>query len=135
MSTVEDVDKVQYYISPPTIQISARVSVFEAAKRMKKYDVGAILVTEGKNYVGIFTEVDLLKKVVAQNELPGSTSVSKVMTKELLFIDSEATMIAAFLLMQKKNVRNLIVKESNDITGVLSIKDIAKYYVNKFSKA
>jgi CBS domain-containing protein len=109
------------------------MSVFDAVKRMKKHEVGAILVLDGKNYVGIFTEADLLKKVVAQNELPGSTLVSKVMTRDLLYIDSESSMVAAFLKMQTKNIRHLIVKENDDVAGVLSIKDVAKYYVHKFS--
>ena len=127
-------DKVKHFITPPLIQINATLSVFEACKRMKKQKVGSILVTEGKRFVGIFTEADLLKKVVAQNEYPGSTTVFKVMTKELVYIDSESSMVAAFLKMQTKNIRHLIVKESHIVTGVLSIKDIAKFYVHKFSK-
>ena len=112
-------DKVKHFINPPAIHISARVSVFEACKRMQKHKVGSILVSEGKHFIGIFTEADLLTKVVV--------------TKELLYIDSESTMVMAFLKMQKKNVRHLIVKDDNNVTGVLSIKDIAKYYVKKFS--
>ncbi|MBT3921416.1 MAG: CBS domain-containing protein [Nitrospina sp.] len=127
-------DKVKHFITPPLIQISATLSVFEACKRMKKQKVGSILVTEGKHFVGIFTESDLLKKVVAQNEFPGSTTIFKVMTKELVYIDSESSMVAAFLKMQTKNIRHLIVKDNNMVTGVLSIKDIAKFYVHKFSK-
>jgi len=126
-------DKVKHFINPPAIHISARVSVFEACKRMQKHKVGSILVSEGKHFIGIFTEADLLTKVVAKNEYPDSTPVALVMTKELLYIDSESTMVMAFLKMQKKNVRHLIVKDGNDVTGVLSIKDIAKYYVKKFS--
>jgi signal-transduction protein with cAMP-binding, CBS, and nucleotidyltransferase domain len=126
-------DKVNDFINLPLIQINARMSVFEACKRMKKHTVGSILVTEGKDFVGIFTETDLLRKVVAQNESPGSTSVAKVMTRKLFHIDAEASMVSAFLMMETKNIRHLIVKENQNITGVLSIKDIAKYYVHKFS--
>ena len=89
-------DKVKYFINPPLIQISARMSVFEACKRMEKHNIGAILVNEGKNFVGIFTEADLLRKVVAKNESPGSTPVIKVMTKGLHYVDSEASMVGAF---------------------------------------
>jgi signal-transduction protein with cAMP-binding, CBS, and nucleotidyltransferase domain len=128
-------DKVKDFIKPPVIQISSKMTVFEACKRMKKYGVGAILVAEGKNYVGIFTETDLLKKVVACNDFPGRTLVSKVMTKNILSIDSEESMVAAFLKMQRRSVRHLVVKESKVIAGVLSIKDVAKYYVNKFSSS
>ena len=126
-------DKVKDFLNPPPIYVRAGMSVFDAVKRMKKHEVGAILVLDGKNYVGIFTEADLLKKVVAQNELPGSTLVSKVMTRDLLYIDSESSMVAAFLKMQTKDIRHLIVKENDDVAGVLSIKDVAKYYVHKFS--
>ncbi len=128
-------DKIKHYINPPPIYISAKMSVFETIKRMKKYEIGSILVTEGKDYVGIFTEADLLKKVVASNESPGSTLINKVMTKELLYVDAESTMVSAFLKMQTKNIRHLIVKQDDKVAGVLSIKDVAKYYVHKFSKA
>ena len=127
-------DKVKDFLNPPPIYVRASMSVFDAVKRMKKHEVVAILVIDGKDYIGIFTEADLLKKVVAQNESPGSTLVSKVMTRDLLYIDSESSMVAAFLKMQTKNIRHLIVKDSNEIGGILSIKDVAKFYVKKFSK-
>lgn len=126
-------DKVKDYINPPAIHISAKMSVLEACKRMDKHKVGSILISEGKHFVGIFTEADLLTKVVAHNEWPDSTPVVKVMTKELVYIDSDSSMVAAFLKMQTKNIRHLIVKEDNDVAGVLSIKDVAKFYVDKFS--
>jgi signal-transduction protein with cAMP-binding, CBS, and nucleotidyltransferase domain len=137
MKTIKDEvkDKVKHFINPPAIHISAKMSVLEACKRMNKHKVGSILISEGKHFVGIFTEADLLTKVVSQNEWPDSTPVTKVMTKELLYIDSESSMVTAFLKMQTKNIRHLIVKENQDIAGVLSIKDVAKYYVNKFSEA
>ena len=59
--------------------------------------VGSSLISEGKHFVGIFTEADLLTRVVAQNEWPDSTPVAKVMTKELLYIDSDSSMVVAFL--------------------------------------
>ena len=135
MDTIKDEDKVKDFIKPPVIQISAKMTVLEACKRMKKYEVGAILVTEGKKYVGIFTETDLLKKVVARNDFPGSTLVFTVMTKTLLHIESEESMVAAFLKMQEKKIRHLVVKENGNIVGVLSIKDVEKYYVHKFSNS
>ncbi|MBC8288594.1 MAG: CBS domain-containing protein [Nitrospinae bacterium] len=126
-------EKVKDFITLPAIHIGAKLSVFDACARMKKHKVGYILVSEGRDFVGIFTEADLLTKVVAQNELPDSTPIVKVMTKELLYIDSESSMVAAFLKMQIKNIRHLVVKEDQNIVGVLSIKDVGKFYVNKFS--
>ncbi len=51
-------DKVKNRFNPPPIYVRARMSIFEAVKRMKKHEVSAILVIEGKNYVGVFTEAD-----------------------------------------------------------------------------
>jgi len=136
MGTTNDAvkDKVKNFIDPPAIHISTGMSVLEACKRMKKHQVDSILVSEGSNFIGIFTEADLLNKVVAENETPDETLVFKMMTKKLTYIDSEATMIAAFLKMQTNNIRHLVVKEGEEVVGVLSIKDVAKYYVEKFSE-
>ncbi len=128
-------DMVKDFIKPPVIQISSKMNVYEACKRMKKYQVGSILITEGKNYVGIFTETDLLKKVVAHNDFPAGIVVSTVMTKDIFYIDYEASMVTAFLKMQTKNIRHLVVKKDRNVMGVLSIKDVADFYVHKFSKA
>lgn len=92
----------QGFLKPDIIEISSKSSVYEACKRMKEYNVGSILITERRAYVGIFTETDLLKKVVAENDFAASTVVSKVMTREIFYIDSGASMVAAFLKMQKK---------------------------------
>jgi signal-transduction protein with cAMP-binding, CBS, and nucleotidyltransferase domain len=127
--------KVKHFINPPAIHISAKMSVLEACKRMNKHKVGSILISEGKNFIGIFTEADLLTKVVSQNEWPDSTPVVKVMTTKLLYIDSDSSMVAAFLKMEMKKIRHLVVKEDQEVVGVLSIKDVAKYYVDKFSAA
>jgi len=127
-------DKVKHFINPPAIHISDKMTVLEACKRMKKHKVGSILVTEGSNFVGIFTETDLLNKVVAENGAPDDTPVFNVMTKKLVYIDYEASMIAAFITMQTKNIRHLVVKKDDEVVGVLSIRDVANFYVHKFSQ-
>lgn len=127
-------DKVKHYINPPAIHISEKMSVLEACKRMNKHKVGSILISNGKHFIGIFTEKDLLTKVVAKNAFPDSTPVATVMTKQMVHIDSDSSMVAAFLMMEMKNIRHLVVKENEEIVGVLSIKDVAKYYVDKFSQ-
>ena len=57
------------------------------------------------------------------------------MTKTLLHIESEESMVAGFLKMQERKIRHLVVKENGNIVGVLSIKDVEKYYVHKFSNS
>lgn len=126
-------DKVKHFIEPPAIHISDKMTVLEACKRMKKHQVDAILVSEGEKFVGIFTDADLLNKVVADNELADDTPIFNVMTKKLVYIDSDASMILAFVTMQTKDIRHLVVKQGEEVIGVLSIKDIANYYVHKFS--
>ncbi len=127
-------DQVKSFMNKPVVAVRAKTSVFDATKRMEKQKTGAILVTEGKEYVGIFTEADLLRKVVSQGEPPDITEISTVMTVDIIFIDAESSMLKAFTLMQENNIRHLVVKENDKIVGVLSIRDIATYCVNKFNK-
>jgi CBS domain-containing protein len=127
-------DQVKVYMVPEVISIGPELSVLEAAKLMSEKKIGSVFIKEDDQYVGIFTETDLLRKVVALEFPPADMSVASLMNKTIETIDSESSMILAFITMQKKKLGHLAVTEGKEIVGVLSIKDIANYYVEKFSK-
>ena len=127
-------DQVKVYMASNIISIGPELSVVEAAKLMSEKKVGSIFIKEDEEYVGIFTETDLLRKVIALEFPPADMSVASVMNKTIETIDCESSMILAFIMMQKKKLGHLAVAEGKKIVGVLSIKDIANYYVEKFSK-
>ena len=129
-----ETDQVKVYMEPDIVSIGPEVSVVETAKLMAEKKVGSVLIKEDEQFIGIFTETDLVRKVVAMEFPLEDMSVASVMSRTIESIDCESSMIMAFIMMQRKKMRHLAVTENNEIVGVLSLKDIANYYVEKFSK-
>lgn len=127
-------DEVKGYMSDPSVTIDAESSVLDTVKLMRDNKVGAILVTENSEITSIFTETDLLRKVAADEKPMDSIKVSSVMSKPLVSIDAEAKMLKAFYEMQQRNIRHLTVTEGGKVVGILSIKDIANFYIGKFGQ-
>lgn len=125
-------DAVKFYMDESIISVDSQATILETVKIMKKKKIGSVLITEKEKIVGIFTETDLLRKVIAEEKSPKEILVSSVMSKPLTSIDCEMSMVAAFLKMQQGNIRHLAITEKKKIIGIISIKDIANYYVNKF---
>jgi len=127
-------DEVKMYMSEASVTIEARSSVQDTVKLMKENSVGAMLITEDDKIIGIFTETDLLRKVVADGKSLTNTKIGSVMCYPLISIDAKSNMLRAFYVMQQRNLRHLTVTENENVVGILSIKDIANYYIGKFGK-
>ncbi len=125
-------DAVKFYMDESIISVDSQTTILETVKLMRDKAIGSVLVSEKEEIKGIFTETDLLRKVIAEESSPKEILVSSVMSQPLMTIDCEMSMVAAFLKMQQSNIRHLGITEKKKIIGVISIKDIANYYVNKF---
>ncbi len=125
-------NEVKIYMSDPSLTTDSEATVLETVKLMRDHKVGSILIMENERSIGIFTETDLLRKVVAEEKDLGNVKISAVMSTPVITIDPEASLVKAFMIMQQKRVRHLVVTEKTKTVGVISIKDIANYYVNKF---
>ena len=95
--------------------------------------VGALLVNDRGEWLGIVTHVDFTRKVIVADLDPMKTPVSNVMSGPLLTLDGEETMDRAFVTMRQKNVRHLAVTRNHNVIGMLSMKDFANYYNHKFA--
>ena len=100
-------------------------SVYEAARAMTQAHCGSILVVDAAGAMaGIFTERDLLNKVVAQALDPKATRVSEVMTRNPLSVPPETLVSDAVLLMRKHGFRHLpLVSAQTKLLGVFSMRD------------
>lgn len=132
MSSPESMDTIKFFMEDQIISVNSDNSVKETVQVMSEKKIGAVLVSDGKDFVGIFTETDLLRKVVAVESDLNIVSIKDVMSQPLMTIDMNSSMVAAFVIMQQKNLRHLAVTEKKKVIGILSIKDIANYYVEKF---
>ncbi len=128
----EYLEEIGDYMSSPVISIDSELTVQEAAQQMHAKHVGAVLVRIHDKYVGILTETDLSRKVVAKKLDPITTMVSSVMTKPILSMDRYMPIQEAEEFMKKKNIRHLAVTEEDKIVGILSVKDLVSCYSKSF---
>jgi CBS domain-containing protein len=97
-------------------------SVAQAAKLMASKDVGAVLVVEGDALAGIFTERDVVFRVVAAGRDPRTTTLADVMTRDVCTIAPEKPFGTALLVMHEKGFRHLPVIEEGRIVGIISAR-------------
>lgn len=106
--------------------VSPDSTVFDALERMSAYDVGALLVVNGPDLVGIFSERDYARKVILMGRSSKDTLVSEIMTDDLVTITPDATVGDCMNLMTGNRIRHLPVIENNQLMGVVSIGDVVK---------
>jgi len=99
-------------------------TIQQAAKTMNKYRIGGLLVLNGKRLVGILTERDIMKKIVATAKDPVKTKVEQVMTKKLIVVDGNTNIEEAAKLMIKYDIKKLPVVQGNGILGMVTSTDI-----------
>ena len=108
------------------VVVNPSITVIEAAKLMKKRKIGNVIVVLDKQPVGILTESDILKKVVAEGKNPSIVLVKEVMSTPILITDPYISLEEAMKKMSKCNVRRLPVIENNKLIGIITLKDISR---------
>jgi len=108
------------------ISISADETVYKALEVMAKENVGALLVINGENLVGILSERDYARKVILEGRSSLKTSVEKIMTDKILYITPDKSVEEGLALMSEKRCRHLPVLEGDKLIGVVSIGDLVK---------
>ena len=130
--TEEYLEEIGNYMSSPVLSIDSELTVQEGAQQMHARKVGALLVRKGEKYVGILTESDLTRKVVAKGLNLETTMVSAVMTQPIFTMDRYMPVEEAEEFMKNRKIRHLAVTESDDIVGMLSVKDLVSCYSKSF---
>ncbi len=105
------------------LELPAGASVRDAAHAMRDWDVGAVLVTQNGRLAGIFTERDLVTRVIACDRDPESTPLSEVMTRDPDTISPEATALEALRLMEDGGYRHVPVVAEGRLVGIVSGRD------------
>ncbi len=99
-------------------------TVLEAVQYMVEKGIGAVAVMEGERMVGIFSERDLMKRVVLRQHDPGALPVAKVMTTNLVIADPAESYTAALAKMQSHNIRHLAIVDGERLVGMISVRDL-----------
>jgi CBS domain-containing protein len=104
--------------------VDVATSVTQAVRIMSERQIGAVPVIDGERVAGIFTERDLMSRVVAAGVDPSSTPVSAVMSTSLVVADVGDNHDVCMRRMQQARVRHLLVLDGGRLVGVLSLRDI-----------
>ncbi len=100
----------------------------EAGELLQTWKVGSLLVEGSDEFIGIITETELSREVVANGVDHATTTVKTCMREPLLTIETSEPMVAAVRVMKEKATRHLCVTESGKIVGLISVSDILRYY-------
>lgn len=128
--------KVSQIMTPKVHSVGPDTVVLEAIKKMASFNIGAIVVTDkDAKAIGIFTERDLMNRVVAQGRDPAATLIREAMTANPTALGSNALISEAFHILQNQGMRHLILVDDNVLAGIVSIKDINKFLINAMESA
>lgn len=107
--------------------VSPNASVLEAVHEMNRHRVGSILVLDDGKLVGIFTERDVLLRVIENNLSPLNTKIATVMTRDVETLSPEDSIQEAMTDMTEKRHRHLPVLDGENLVGIISIGDVTRW--------
>lgn len=128
--TNESVKEIKGYISVEEVMTEKVIitdvgeSALEVGKEMVKHNVGSIIVTENDEAVGIITERDMIKMIIARNKKPENVSASILMSSPVITVKPSANVIEASKIMSEENIRRLAVMQGGDIVGIITDRDL-----------
>ena len=105
-------------------QVGPSVSVFEALGLLADYGVGALVVINHGQVVGVMSERDYTRKVALQGKNSKQTTVADIMTREVITVSPNTNTHACMSLMSQKKIRHLPVLDGPKVIGMISIRDI-----------
>jgi len=109
----------------PLIALPGSASVMEAARRMDEAGIGAMLiVADDGRAAGVFTERDLMVRVIVAGKDPHQVRLDEVMTTDLFTVTPDRQINAVWREMQARHIRHLPVLEDDKVVGMLSLRDL-----------
>jgi len=113
--------------SRDVIRIEGTATVFDAVKAMVAANVGAILVTNGDEIEGIFTERDYLRRIAVEGRRSRDTMVNEVMSSPVMVFTPETTVEEGMAVMTDRRIRHAPVVAEGELVGMISIGDLVKF--------
>ena len=111
--------------------IAPTATVFDAVKLMAAKTIGALVVTEGEQVVGIITERDYARKIVLMARSSKETPVRDILTSTVMYVRPDQTSQECMALMTENRLRHLPVMDSGKLIGLVSIGDLVKDIISE----
>lgn len=113
-------------MSSPIQTVEGETNVRDTAQLMTVKRIGSIIVTTRGEAVGIVTERDMLERVVSRCRDPCQVTVKEIMSKPLITVTKDASILEAMRKIREKEISQLVVKDNGNLLGVISEKDIIR---------
>ena len=128
MPTVQDVLAVK---GTSVHSIAPSATVLEATQKMNAHKLGALLVMVDGQVVGMFTERDVLRRVVAEERNPAKCTIAEVMTSDVICCHADDDLDEISAIMQQKKIRHIpVCDHSGRMMGMISIGDVNAYHAS-----
>jgi CBS domain-containing protein len=109
-------------------------TVLQATRKMNQHRIGAMLVMNGERVAGIFTERDVLQRVIGEMRNPADIAVGEVMTRDIVCCGPDATLEEMSEIMRSRRIRHIpICDEDGKLMGLISIGDINAHHATQQS--
>jgi CBS domain-containing protein len=112
------------------ITVERDTDVQTAARIMRDRSIGSLFVTNGKEVIGILTDTDMVRRVVATGVDMRKTSAEQIMSAPIVMIEGDKTVLDANDLMAKTHIRHLGVTQDGKLVGMISVRDIVVFLTN-----
>ena len=114
--------------------VDANRTVLEAARYMMEHGVGAVPVLRDGNLAGIFSERDIMNRVVAVGRTPGTTTVSEVMTANPRAVAADESIEECLFIMREFGFRHLPIVDGKELKGLVSLRDVLMHQAAEIEK-
>jgi CBS domain-containing protein len=111
--------------------VSPDSTVYDALQVMADKNVGALMVLERDEVVGVFSERDYARKIILKGKASKDTLVKEIMSTELVWVRPDQTIEVCMNLMTNKRIRHLAVLDEGRLVGVISIGDVVKAIISE----
>ncbi len=118
---VKDIMEVNVVTMPPD------ATVLEVSKSMANMDIGSIIVIDKDRPVGIITESDIIRRVIAEEKDVKKTTASEIMSSPIIHVEPGTALTEAMRVMARSNIRRVAVLKNNSLAGIITSRDILRW--------
>lgn len=118
---VKDIMSVNVITMPPD------ASIFEVSKSMAEMDIGSIIIADKDRPVGIITESDIVRRVIAEQKDTKITAAAAIMSSPIIHVEPGTGLTDAMRVMAKSNIRRVAVLKNNSLAGIITSRDILRW--------
>ncbi len=118
--------KIRDIMAKNLMAVSKDASIMEAIRLMAEHNISCVIVEDQKHPVGLVTERDLVKRVLATGKNPKTTKCHQIMTPNLITVSADSSLADAMEIIEGMHIRRLPVVDRTGIVGLVTLSDIVK---------